>query len=77
LSLIPLAAEPVVEYELYKIDQRAKPLVSALILHDVGTKEDRKNEVDDFKDGKIDILFVYNMLLTGFDAKAAKETIHR
>lgn len=66
------AAEPVVEYEFYKIDQRAN-LVSALILHDVGTKEDRKNDVDDFKDGKIDILFVYNMLLTGFDAKRLKK----
>ena len=46
---------------------------SALILHDVGTKEERKQWVEDFKDGKIDILFVYNMLLTGFDAPRLKK----
>lgn len=45
----------------------------ALILHDVGSKDDRKNHVEDFKDGNIDILFVYNMLLTGFDAKRLKK----
>lgn len=44
-----------------------------LILHDVGTKEDRKGWVEDFKAGKIDFLFVYNMLLTGFDAKRLKK----
>ena len=30
-------------------------------------------EVADFKAGKIDLLFVYNMLLTGFDAKRLKK----
>jgi len=45
----------------------------ALILHDAGTKQERKDLVDDFKDGKIDILFVYNMLLTGFDAARLKK----
>ena len=44
-----------------------------LILHDVGTKEERKDWVEDFKVGKIDLLFVYNMLLTGFDAKRLKK----
>lgn len=44
-----------------------------VILHDVGTKEERKDWVEDFKDGKIDLLFVYNMLLTGFDAKRLKK----
>ena len=44
-----------------------------LILHDVGTKEDRKEWVEDFKAGKTDFLFVYNMLLTGFDAKRLKK----
>jgi type I restriction enzyme R subunit len=48
-------------------------LKSALILHDIGNKESRKNQVEDFKTGKIDILFVYNMLLTGFDAKRLKK----
>lgn len=46
---------------------------SALILHDVGDKEGRKDWVEDFKAGKIDFLFVYNMLLTGFDAKRLKK----
>ncbi|MFM6826388.1 MAG: UvrB domain 3-containing protein, partial [Dolichospermum sp.] len=46
---------------------------AALILHDVATKEDRKNWTEEFKEGKIDILFVYNMLLTGFDAKRLKK----
>jgi type I restriction enzyme R subunit len=66
------AAEPAVEYGMYKVDQ-SKNLVASLILHDIGSKDDRKDEVDDFKEGKIDILFVYNMLLTGFDAKRLKK----
>lgn len=45
----------------------------ALILHDSGSKQERKELVDDFKDGKIDILFVFNMLLTGFDAARLKK----
>ncbi len=50
-----------------------KVKTTAIILHDVGTKEERKEDVENFKDGKIDILFVYNMLLTGFDAKRLKK----
>jgi type I restriction enzyme, R subunit len=46
---------------------------AALILHDVGNKEERKQWVEAFKAGKIDLLFVYNMLLTGFDAKRLKK----
>src|SRR5665648_220662 len=46
---------------------------AALILHDVGTKQERKDRIEDFKDGKLDFLFVYNMLLTGFDAKRLKK----
>ena len=52
----------------YSADLNAK-----LILHDVGTKDERKDQVEDFKEGKIDFLFVYNMLLTGFDAKRLKK----
>ena len=48
-------------------------LKSTLILHDVGTKDERKEWVEDFKAGKSDLLFVYNMLLTGFDAKRLKK----
>ncbi len=51
----------------------ADNLKSSLILHDIGDKETRKSEIDDFKEGKIDFLFVYNMLLTWFDAKRLKK----
>jgi type I restriction enzyme R subunit len=67
-----IAAEPSVEYGNYKKDHD-KSLTASLILHDVGTKEERKQEVTDFKSGKIDLLFVFNMLLTGFDAKRLKK----
>lgn len=53
--------------------QAQKVKNAALILHDIGSKEERKNWVEDFKAGKIDFLFVYNMLLTGFDAKRLKK----
>ncbi|MBM4889061.1 type I restriction endonuclease subunit R [Vibrio parahaemolyticus] len=53
--------------------QSEKVRSAALILHDVGTKQERKDWVEDFKAGKIDLLFVYNMLLTGFDAKRLKK----
>jgi len=65
-------AEPVAEYGSYKTDIQRK-LTASLVLHDVGSKDDRKQEIEDFKEGKIDILFVYNMLLTGFDAKRLKK----
>jgi type I restriction enzyme R subunit len=66
------AAEPKADYKSQK--KAANQVTSAaLILHDVGTKEERKNWVEDFKAGKIDFLFVYNMLLTGFDAKRLKK----
>ena len=45
----------------------------ALVLHDEGTKQDRKDIQKDFKKGNIDILVVYNMLLTGFDAPRLKK----
>ena len=48
-------------------------LKAALITNDEGDKESRKNQIRDFKDGKIDILFVYNMLLTGFDCPRLKK----
>lgn len=67
-----MVAEPTAGYGNYQNDQ-SKNLVASLILHDIGSKDDRKDEVDNFKDGKIDILFVYNMLLTGFDAKRLKK----
>jgi type I restriction enzyme R subunit len=44
-----------------------------LILYDVGTKDTQKDDIENFKEGKINFLFVYNMLLTGFDAKRLKK----
>jgi type I restriction enzyme, R subunit len=66
-SQYAMAAEDSSEYKL------PKPLTGALILHDAGSKDDRKKQVEDFKEGKIDFLFVYNMLLTGFDAPRLKK----
>lgn len=59
----------------YNINRKRKNEVNtaALILHDIGTKEDRKNLVKAFKREEIDLLFVYNMLLTGFDAPRLKK----
>jgi len=45
----------------------------ALILHDEDDKETRAKEQNEFKHGEIDFLVVYNMLLTGFDAKRLKK----
>ncbi len=69
---LSMAAEPRSSYgDKKKEDIKVKK--AAVILHDIGSKQDRKDWVDDFKSGKIDILFVYNMLLTGFDAKRLKK----
>lgn len=49
-------------------------LKAALILHDSDDKETREKYIDDFKKAKsIDILIVFNMLLTGFDAPRLKK----
>jgi type I restriction enzyme R subunit len=56
-----------------KKKQDSEVNTAAVILHDIGTKEERKQLVDDFKEGKIDLLFVFNMLLTGFDAPRLKK----
>ncbi|MCG8527164.1 MAG: DEAD/DEAH box helicase family protein [Opitutales bacterium] len=63
------------ESENYNQFRKSRPTVktAALILHDEGTKQERRDKVDAFKDGDIDILFVYNMLLTGFDAHRLKK----
>lgn len=69
---LAMAAEPQPAYGAKKATER-KVTTASLILHDIGTKEDRKEQVEEFKEGKTDILFVYNMLLTGFDAKRLKK----
>jgi type I restriction enzyme R subunit len=67
-----MAADPQSDYGDKKKAER-KVKTAAVILHDIGTKDERKDQVEAFKDGKIDLLFVYNMLLTGFDAKRLKK----
>ena len=63
-----LAAEPVISYQ-----NKCRPLKAGLILHDTDDKETRKQIVKDFKKNMtVDILIVFNMLLTGFDAPRLK-----
>lgn len=63
-----MAAEAVPVYEPKK-----KPLRVGLILHDSDDKETRKQIIKDFKKNMtIDLLIVFNMLLTGFDAPRLK-----
>jgi len=71
-NLLSEAAEPLAPYGNAR-EQANKVKSSALILHDAGTKEERDLQIEDFKSGAIDILFVYNMLLTGFDAPRLKK----
>ncbi|MBK8621389.1 MAG: type I restriction endonuclease subunit R [Saprospiraceae bacterium] len=72
-DVMPLAADTSVSFENIKKSELHKVKSAALILHDAGTKEDREDLIDDYKEGKIDFLFVYNMLLTGFDASRLKK----
>jgi len=66
---LPMVAEPALSYRKRKKEK----LTAALILHDENDKSIRKNLIKAYKFGKVDILFVYNMLLTGFDAKRLKK----
>jgi len=69
---LPIAAEPFLSYSHQKKSE-SRVTRAAVILHDIGTKQDRKDEVEDFKKGNIDLLFVFNMLLTGFDSARLKK----
>lgn len=64
-----MAAEPPTRYGLHD----EPTLTAALILHDENDKAVRKELIKAYKKAKVDILFVYNMLLTGFDAKRLKK----
>ena len=66
-STMNIAAEPKEPYGT------ATTLKAALILHDVNDKDIRKDLISGFKKGDVDLLFVFNMLLTGFDAKRLKK----
>ena len=80
MAAIPAAAGNDADYR-HVADPRTdylNPLSAALILHDEGDKASRKRSIDQFKRPKpdqppIDLLFVYNMLLTGFDAPRLKK----
>ncbi|MCL7763166.1 DEAD/DEAH box helicase family protein [Polaribacter sp. Z014] len=71
-SYFSQAAEDPEHYGNQKLE-KSKVKKAQVILHDVGTKQDRNDWVADYKAGNIDLLFVYNMLLTGFDAKRLKK----
>ncbi|MBW3078257.1 type I restriction enzyme subunit R domain-containing protein [Bifidobacterium simiiventris] len=59
---------------IYDALQQYDPdLSSALVLYDEGSKEDQRDIQKRFKRGEIDILVVFNMLLTGFDAPRLKK----
>ena len=66
---ILMAAEPPAKYG----NKEEPQLTAALILHDENDKSIRKELITAYKKAKVDILFVYNMLLTGFDAKRLKK----
>jgi len=65
---ILMVAEPKAKY-----GKEEPELTAALILHDENDKAIRKELINAYKKAKVDILFVYNMLLTGFDAKRLKK----
>lgn len=63
-----VVGEPMADYKT-----KNRPLKAGIILHDTDDKETRKQIVKDFKKNMtIDILIVFNMLLTGFDAPRLK-----
>lgn len=63
-----VVGEPMADYKTPN-----RPLRAGIILHDTDDKETRKQIVKDFKKNMtIDVLIVFNMLLTGFDAPRLK-----
>ncbi|MFM7153057.1 MAG: type I restriction endonuclease subunit R, partial [Bacteroidota bacterium] len=67
---VSMAAEP---EDWHYPEGKNRVRTAALILHDAGSKGYRKSLVDEFIAGKIDLLFVNKMLLTGFDAPRLKK----
>ena len=62
-----------VQTEMNKTASFKTALKARLILHDTDDKESRKQIVKDFKRNMtVDVLIVFNMLLTGFDAPRLK-----
>ena len=64
----------IIQNEINQTNENKSELKAALILHDEGDKESRNDLVDKFKkEQSIDVLIVFNMLLTGFDAPRLKK----
>ena len=62
-----------IQKELNDDSSNKSHFIAGLILYDSDDKETRENIITDFKDNfKVDILIVFNMLLTGFDAPRLK-----
>ncbi len=62
-----------IQDELNESTSKKTQFKAGLILYDSDDKEIRESVITDFKDNfKVDILIVYNMLLTGFDAPRLK-----
>ena len=62
-----------IQNELNKDASSKSHFKVGLILYDSDDKDTRENVITDFKDNfKVDMLIVYNMLLTGFDAPRLK-----
>lgn len=61
--------------EKYRNKQLDKhlPKNAEIILHGIYSKEEKKCKISEFKKGDVDLLFVYNMLLTGFDSPRLKK----
>lgn len=63
-----VVGEPEPDYK-----SKYRPLKAGIILHDTDDKETRKQIIKNFKKNMtVDILIVFNMLLTGFDAPRLK-----
>lgn len=64
----------IIQNEISQTNENKSEIKAALILHDEGDKESRNDLVDKFKkEQSIDVLIVFNMLLTGFDAPRLKK----
>jgi len=68
-----LAEESKASYGKTKKESYKVKTAQLILSTDGSSKEERKEWVDAFKEGQIDLLFVYNMLLTGFDAPRLKK----
>jgi len=67
-----MVSEPSETYHTFQ-QASGRNLTAQIILHDIGDKDVRKVEIEKFKEGNIDLLFVFNMLLTGFDSNRLKK----